>query len=147
MNIVSAEKVKATRERIAAKFAGESLGLTPLQRLLKWSVMDLKNSTISPFCNLTVAVWIEDRIGWGTVEGLRAAILVDPANARLAAHFGKAIANYALGLGTSATDPNRGRKAMEQADFQTRRAIKLAPDNGEVRKLRTEVVKLLQLPE
>jgi hypothetical protein len=34
-----------------------------------------------------------------------------------------------------------------KANFQTRRALKLAPDNDEVKKLRTEVVQLLKLPE
>jgi len=34
-----------------------------------------------------------------------------------------------------------------EADFQTRRAVKLASDNDEVKKLRAEVVQLLKLPE
>jgi hypothetical protein len=38
------------------------------------------------------------------------------------------------------------RRAQGEADFQTRRAVELDPDNDEVKKLRAEVVKLLQLP-
>jgi hypothetical protein len=34
-----------------------------------------------------------------------------------------------------------------ESDFQTRRALKLAPDNEEIKKLRAEVAQLLKLPE
>jgi len=37
------------------------------------------------------------------------------------------------------------RRARGEADVLTRRALKLAPDNDEVKKLRDEVVKLLEL--
>ena len=67
---------------------------------------------------------------------------VDPANARLTAHFGRRLADHALEKGT---DPDAARRARAEADFQTRRAMKLAPDDGEVKKLRAEVVKLLHL--
>ena len=36
------------------------------------------------------------------------------------------------------------RRARAEADYQTRRAMKLAPDNEVVKNLRSEVVKLLQ---
>jgi hypothetical protein len=42
-------------------------------------------------------------------------------------------------------DPDEARRARGEADFLTSRAIKLAPDNDEVRKLREEVIKLLEL--
>ena len=42
-------------------------------------------------------------------------------------------------------DPDRARRARGEADFLTSRALKLAPDNDEVKKLRDEVVKLLEL--
>src|ERR1700694_4422292 len=76
------------RDKIAVKFPGPPSSLTPLQRFLKWSVSGARTRTISPFSDLTVANWVEDRIKDGTTDGLRAAMLVDPANARLAAHFG-----------------------------------------------------------
>jgi hypothetical protein len=43
------------------------------------------------------------------------------------------------------TDPDDARRARAEADYQTHRAIKLASDNDEVKKLREEVVKLLQI--
>jgi hypothetical protein len=41
--------------------------------------------------------------------------------------------------------PDEARRARGEADFLTSRALKLAPDNDEVKKLRDEVVKLLEL--
>ena len=93
-----------------------------------------RRRTISPF--VTVPEWIENRIKDGTFESLRAAIQMDPANARLIAHFGVALANLPV---TEKTDPDNARRARAEADYQTHRAVKLAPDNDEVKKLREEV--------
>jgi hypothetical protein len=60
---------------------------------------------------------------------------------RLAAHFGRALADYALEMGT---DPDESRRARAEADFQTRRALQLAPENVEVKMIRDEVVRMLQ---
>ena len=78
----------------------------------------------------------------GTVEGLRAALQVDPANARVTAHLGRRLAD--LGLKQDA-DPDEARRARGEADFLTSRARKLAPDSDEVKKLRDKVVELLEL--
>ena len=67
---------------------------------------------------------------------------VDPANARVTAHLGRCLADLALKQGS---DPDEARRARGEADFLTSRAQKLAPDNDEVKKLRDEVVKLLEL--
>jgi len=86
--------------------------------------------TISPFSKLTVPEWIENSIKAGTLESLRVAIQIDPANARLIAHFGMALANLAV---AEETDPAEARRMRAEADFQTGRALKLAPDNDEVK--------------
>ena len=78
LKLLAPEQVRASREKIAAKFLGPSSKLTPLQRFLKWSVSDRRSRTISPFSQLTVSEWLENRIKEGTVEGLRAAMQVDP---------------------------------------------------------------------
>ena len=39
-------------------------------------------------------------------------------------------------LSQKETDPDDARRARAEADYQTRRALKLAPDNDEVKKLR-----------
>jgi roadblock/LC7 domain-containing protein len=138
LTTLTPEQARATRENIRAKFTGPSSALAPLQRLMKWSVADRRNRTISPLSDLALAEWVENRIQEGTLDSLRAATLVDPANARLTAHLGQRLAGYAL---EKETDPDAARRARAEADFQTRRALKLAPDNDEVRKLRDEVVK------
>jgi hypothetical protein len=117
--------------------------LTPFQRFLKWSVSERRSRAISPFSELPVPEWIENRIKDGTLDDLRAAMLVDPANARLVAHFGLALANLAV---AEKTDPDDALRARAKADYQTRRALKLDPDDDEVKNLRAKVIKLLNLP-
>ncbi len=109
---------------------------------MKWSVSDCRTRTISPFSQVTVPEWLENRIKEGTVEGLRAAMQVDPANALVTAHLGRRLADQAL---KQSGDPDEARRARGEADFLTSRAQKLAPDNEEVKKLREEVIKLLEL--
>ena len=121
----------------------QSSELTPVERLLKWSVADPRRRTISPFSQLKVPEWIENRATEGTLNGLRTAVQLDPANARLLAHFGLALAKLAI---AEKTDPDDARRARAEADYQTHRALKLDSDNDEVRKLRMEVVKLLNPP-
>jgi hypothetical protein len=109
---------------------------------MKWSVADPRTRTISPFSDITVPEWVNNRIQEGTLDDLRTAMQRDPANARLVAHFGMALANLAV---AEKTDPDDARRARAEADYQTHRTIKLASDNDEVKKLRAEVVKLLQI--
>ncbi len=85
---------------------------------------------------------MENRIKEGTVEGLRAALQVDPVNARITAHLGRRLADQAL---NKESDPDEARRARGEADFLTSRAQKLAHNNEEVEKLRDEVITLLGL--
>jgi len=142
LTVLAPKQIKASREKIATKFLGPSSKMTPLQRFLKWSVADRRSRTISPFSQVTVPEWLENRIREGTVEGLRTAMQVDPANARVTAYLGRRLADQALEQGT---DPDEARRARGEADFLTSRARKLAPDSDEVKKLRDEVIKLLEL--
>ena len=107
-----------------------------------WSVSDRRTRTISPFSQLTISEWLENRIREGTTEGLRVAMQVDPGNARVTAHLGRGLADYVLKKGD---DPDEPRRARGEADFLASRAQKLAPNNEEVKKLRGEVVTLLGL--
>jgi hypothetical protein len=142
LTLLTPEQTKAIREKIAAKYTRMSSGPTPLQRLLKWSVSDRRTQTISPLSQKTISEWLENRIKQGTVEGLRAALQVDPANPRVTAYLGRRLADRALEQGS---DPDEARRARGEADFLTSRALKLAPNNEEVKTLRDEVVKLLGL--
>src|SRR6266516_2356475 len=142
LKLLAPEQVIASREKIAAKFARIPLELTPLQRVMKWSVSNRRSRTISPFSQVTVPEWLENRVKEGTVEGLRAALEVDPATARVTAYLGRRLADHAFEQGG---DPDEARRARGEADFLTSRAQKLAPDNDEVKKLRDEVIKLQEL--
>jgi len=102
------DQVRAIREKVATKFERQFSGLTPVEQLLKWSVSNPRRRTISPFSKLTVPEWIENKIKEDTLESLRAAIQMDPANARLSAHFGSALANLAV---AKETDPDDARRA------------------------------------
>jgi hypothetical protein len=116
--------------------------LTLLQRLMEWAISGRKRRTISPVSQITVSEWVENRIKEETVVGLRDALQVDPANARVTAHFGRRLADQAL---KQDSDPDEARRARGEADFLTSRAQRLAPDSDEVKRLRAEVVELLQL--
>jgi hypothetical protein len=108
---------------------------------MEWSVSDRGSRTISPFSQLIVSEWVQNVVTKGTVQGLRAVMQVDPANIRVTAQLGRRLADHALEQG----DPDEARRARGEADFLTRRALKLAPDSDEVKKLREEVVYLLKL--
>src|SRR5262249_29211885 len=133
---------RVSREKVAAKFSKQPSKLTRVQRLMLWSVSDHRTRTISPFSQLTVSEWLENRIREGTVEALRTALQVNPADARVTAYLGRRLADQTL---KQVGDPDEARRARVEADFLTSRAQKLAPDNDEVKKLRDQVVKLLGL--
>jgi len=142
LKLLTPEQVRASREKIAAKFLERFSKLTSLQRFMKWSVSDRRSRTISPLSQVTISEWMENRIKEDTAESLRAAMQIDPANARVTAHLGRRLADQAL---KQDSDPDEVRRDRGEADFLTRRAVKLAPDSDEVKKLRDEVVKLLGL--
>jgi hypothetical protein len=73
---------------------------------------------------------------------LKGASFRDPGNARVTAHLGRRLADQAFKQGR---DPDGARRDRGEADFLTSRALKLAPDNDEIKKLRDDVVKLLEL--
>jgi hypothetical protein len=140
LTMLKPEQIKESWEKIATKFVRPLLKMTPLQQFLKWSVADRRRRTISPFSQLTVSEWLDNRINEGTIEGLRAAMQVDPGNARVTAYLGRRLADQAQG-----SDLDETRRARGEANFLTSRAQKLAPENDEVKRLRAEVVKLLEL--
>jgi hypothetical protein len=136
------EQVRASLEKIAAKFSRRPSKLTPLQRFLEWSVADRRTRTISPFSQVTVSEWRENRLKDGTIQELKAVMQIEPANARVTAYLGRHLADDAL---KQDSHPDEARRARAEADFLTSRALKLTPDKDEVKRLRDEVVKLLGL--
>ena len=59
-------------------------------------------------------------------------------------YLGRRLSDQALEQGS---DPDEARRARGEADFLTSRALKLAPDNDEVKKLSDQVVNLLELKD
>jgi hypothetical protein len=112
---LTSESIDTIQEKIAARLTRVSSELSPLQRFMKWSVSDRRSRTISPFSRVTVSEWLENRIKEGTIEGLRAAMQVDPANARVAVHLGRRLADYALKHKQEPAEPSDEQPA-EEAD-------------------------------
>jgi len=119
LKLLTPEQIRASREKIAAKFLGQSSKMTPLQRVMKWSVSDRRTRTISPFSQVTVSRWLKNRIKDGTVEGLRASLQVDPANTRVTAYLGRRLADRALAQGSDPDEARRdeAKRARGEADF------------------------------
>ena len=67
----------------------------------------------------------------------------DRAIRRMLAHLGRRLADQALEQ--DIIGPDEARRRRGEADFLTSRALKLAPDGDEIKKLRDEVFKLLEL--
>jgi len=55
LKLLAPEQVRASREKIAAKFLEPFSKLTSLQRFMKWSVADRGSRTISSFSQVTVS--------------------------------------------------------------------------------------------
>jgi hypothetical protein len=51
LKLLPPDQVRATQEKIATKFGRQSSGLTPVERLLKWSVSDPPGYRIHVFCS------------------------------------------------------------------------------------------------
>src|SRR5947208_1561428 len=59
LKLLTPEQIRASWEKIVAKFSRPHSKLTPLQRFMEWSVADRRNRTISPFSQITVSEWLE----------------------------------------------------------------------------------------
>jgi dipeptidyl aminopeptidase/acylaminoacyl peptidase len=122
LNTLTSDQVKEKRAKILATLGRSSSLLTPLEQFLKWSVSDRRSRTVSPFSNLTVPEWIKNRVKEGTLEGLRWAIQLEPADGQIATTFGKILADQAPKAGA---DSDEARRFRAQANFQAYRASQL----------------------
>jgi hypothetical protein len=132
LKLLNPEQVIASREKIAAKFLGTVFEIDFVTASHEMERLGpQKPDDFSIFAS-TVSEWLENSINEGTLEGLRATIQVDPANARVTAYLGRRLADQALEQGSN---PEEARRARGEADFLTSRAVKLAPDSDEVVKV------------
>ena len=107
---------------------GTSLDL--YSRWAKWFFADRSQRTISPFSTVTVPEYIQRRIKENTPESLHEAILHDPTN-------GLAFAR--LARKTLAQDAKDNPRRIGEADFFSRRAVELSPNDSEVQRVRAEI--------
>jgi hypothetical protein len=142
LNVLTQEEVQTRRKRITDRFRAPNRDLTPLQQFLIWRVSEQGSRTITPFSGMTLSEWVDERIGEGRIDYLREAMHVDPLDARLTAQFGLQLAELTR---DTKTPPSEARRAREEADFQTRRALKLAPESQEIKTLRLKVMQSLGL--
>jgi WD40 repeat protein len=105
----------------------------------RWFLADANSRTLSPFSSVTVPEYIQRRIEENTLESLREATLLGPTN-------GLAFARLAVQV-LAQSDRDNPRRVGE-ADFYSRYALKLAPQDAEVAKIRSRIEEhIMNLPK
>jgi WD40 repeat protein len=114
----------------------KSLSVNELQcRWLQWFLADPRTRTISPLSDETVPEYIQRRVKENTTDSLREAIELDPNNALALARFASHLVE----------EKNAHQDGLEiYANLYSDLAIKLAPRDAEVLRLRQEVLDTLQ---
>jgi hypothetical protein len=104
-------------------------------RWAKWFFADPSTRTISPDASITVPEYVQRRIQENTLASLQEAVHRSPNNALAYARLAKQV--------RAQNDKDNPRRAGE-ADFFSRYAIKLAPQDPEVAKIRAEIAAQIQ---
>ncbi len=102
---------------------------------LEWFCADRATRTVSPWSTVTVPDYLRALHAVSNAASLREALLLAPDDPLTLAK----LARQLLKEPATAEDPN----ARAEADFLSRRAATLAPEDAEVRRIRAEVAKLL----
>jgi hypothetical protein len=97
---------------------------------LEWFLADRSTRLISPMSSLTVPAYVQRRIDENTLASLQEAVRLAPTNGLAFARLARQV------LAQSETDNPR---RVGEADFFSRHAVKLAPQDAEVAKLRSEI--------
>ena len=106
-------------------------------RVARWFFADRTTRTISPFQSETVPEYVQRRIEDDTRESLREATLLSAANAL-------AFARYAENLSTvQKAGPYRADPIPEDAEWFSRYATNLAPNDPEILQIRASVMEQL----
>jgi WD40 repeat protein/serine/threonine protein kinase len=104
-------------------------------RWATWFFADRSTRSISPFSSLTVPEYVQRRIEENTLESLQEAVQLSPTN-------GLTFARLAWRVLEQDEKDNPGR--VGEADFLSRRAVGLSPNDPEVRRVRSEIVMSLK---
>jgi dipeptidyl aminopeptidase/acylaminoacyl peptidase len=112
----------------------EQLNVSPgtnfYSRWAKWFCADRATRTISPLSSITVPEYIQRRIEENTFDSLQEAVRLSPTNGLAFARLAKLVLAQ-----RDADNPRR----VGEADFFSRHAVKLAPRDSEVAKIRAEI--------
>lgn len=98
---------------------------------VKWFVADRSTRTISPFSSITISAHVRDLIKENTTESLRQAINLSPTNGLAFARMARQTLT-----GNDKELPHR----IAEAEFLSRRAVELLPQDAEVQQVRAEVI-------
>jgi WD40 repeat protein/tRNA A-37 threonylcarbamoyl transferase component Bud32 len=99
-------------------------------RWAEWFCADRGTRTISPFSNITVPEYVQHRIQEDSLESLREAALLSPTNGLAFARLARAVV---------AQERHDNPHWLGEADFYSRHAARLSPNDTEVQEIRGEV--------
>jgi WD40 repeat protein len=97
----------------------------------KWFCADRATRTISPASSITMPEYVQRQIQENTLESLREAVRLSPNN-------GLALARLAAQVLAQSEKDNP--RQVREADFFSRRATELSPNDPEVRRVRSEIL-------
>jgi WD40 repeat protein len=128
------EPLGEERETLRAELENEANSLPAKDsqgRWLRWFLADPRTRTISPLSDETILEYVRRRVEENTPDSLREAVELDPNNALALARLGSKLVQ----------NENARQEAWEiYANLYTLRAVQLAPQDIEVKKLRREVL-------
>jgi len=132
-SVVSVEELYRHREKLAANPDQTFYG-----RWARWFFADSASRTIALFSETTVAGYVQRRIEDNTRESLLEATLLSGTNALA---FARRAENLSVPFKLG---PHFARAIPEDAEWFSRYATNLAPNDREVRQIRKTVVETLQ---
>lgn len=126
--------VPATELLALKRQLAESSVATVWTRWAQWFFADSATRTISPFSEVTVPDYVQNRIRENTLESLQEAVRLAPENGLAPARLARRVLEQ---------PPNDNPRRVSEADFFSRRALELAPNDPEVLQIRSEIEKQL----
>jgi WD40 repeat protein len=124
------EPVSAAAYLRLRQILASSSGSDVYSRWVRWFFADRSTRTISPFSSITVPEYVQRRIREDTLGSLYEAVRLAPTNGLAFARLAKQVL---------AQDEKTNPRRVGEADFLSRHAVKLAPQDAEVAKIRAKI--------
>ena len=116
---------------------------TSLHRYLEWLLGQPGLRSTSPFSEVSFEDWVQRRISEMNLDDLQAAVMISPRNPHLLAWTGLCWAKQ-IDSDSQNREAPKNVKASFLADFYSRRAVELAPADGECLRLRAQTLDWLK---